>query len=194
MTNTSPTTATDLKTYSVDPAHSRFGFVVRHLGFSKVRGSFEDFEATIRMADGDPSTIEATATAKAESVTTNDEKRDGHLRSGDFLDVEKYPELTFESTGVKNVGGDSFTLEGDLTIHGVTKSIEFQAVLLGTGPDPWGGTRAAFEAETTINRKEFGLNWNAVLETGGVLVSEDVRIVLEVQAVEQPDSDQSDEG
>lgn len=189
MTNSNTTTATDVTTYTIDPAHSRFGFVVRHLGFSKVRGSFEEFEGSIRMVDGDPSTIEASATAAAESVSTQDEKRDGHLRSEDFFDVEKYPELTFESTDVRNVEGDGFTLVGDLTIHGVTKTVEFQAVHLGTGPDPWGGTRVAFEAETTVNRKDFGLNWNAVLETGGVLVSEDVRIVLEIQAVEQSDEE-----
>lgn len=186
---TNPTTATDVTTYTIDPAHSRFGFVVRHMGFSKVRGSFESFEGSVRMVDGDLATLEATAQADADSVTTQDEKRDAHLRSEDFFHVEKYPHLTFESTEVKNVEGDGFTLVGDLTIHGVTKTVEFQAVHLGTGQDPWGGTRAAFEAETTINRKDFGLNWNTVLEAGGVLVSEDVRIVLEIQAVEQSDEE-----
>lgn len=185
MTYNNTATATDVTTFTIDPAHSRFGFVVRHLGFSKVRGSFEEFEGSVRMEDGDLSTLETTATARADSVTTQDEKRDGHLRSEDFFHVEKYPELKFESTEVRDVDGDGFAIVGDLTIHGVTKSVEFQAVHLGTGPDPWGGTRVAFEAETTINRKEFGLNWNTVLETGGVLVSEDVRIVLEIQAVEE---------
>ena len=187
MSNTA--TETKTTTFSIDPSHSRLGFVVRHMGFSKVRGSFEDFEGTVAMEGEDVSTLQATATARAESVNTNDEKRDEHLRSGDFFEVETYPTLSFESTGVRDVNGESFTLEGDLTIHGVTKQVAFDGVYLGSGTDPWGGTRAAFEAETTINRKEFGLNWNAVLEAGGVLVSEDVRIVLEVQAVAQQDEE-----
>jgi polyisoprenoid-binding protein YceI len=190
MTENQTLEQTDVRIFDADPAHSRLGFVVRHMGFSKVRGSFEEFEASIRMNDDDLSTLSATAEAKAASVDTNEEKRDNHLRSEDFFDVENYPTLSFESTSVKDISGDSFTLVGDLTIHGVTKQIEFAAVHLGTGPDPWGGTRIAFEAETTINRKDFGLNWNAALETGGVLVSENVRIVLEIQAVERSEDDE----
>lgn len=174
-----------ITTYAIDASHSRMGFAVRHMGFSKVRGSFEQFEGTIRMAPGDLTTLEAEATAQTQSITTNEAKRDAHLRSADFFEVETYPTLTFTSTEVTDVSGSTFTLVGELTMHGVTKTVELDAEYLGEGQDPWGGTRVAFEAKTTINRKDFGLNWNAVLEAGGVLVSEDVQIVLELQAVEQ---------
>ena len=174
-----------VKTYAIDPSHSRLGFVVRHMGFSKVRGSFEVFEGRVRMQPGDLSTLAAEATAQTQSITTNEAKRDEHLRSADFFEVETYPTLTFRSTGVKDVSGNTFTLVGDLTMHGVTHTIELQGQYLGEGQDPWGGTRVAFEAEAKLNRKDYGLSWNTVLEAGGVLVSEEVQIVLEVQAVEQ---------
>ena len=180
-------TETALDTYTIDPAHSRLSFIVRHMGFSKVRGSFEQFEGVVRMKQDDLSTIEAEGTVQTDSVTTSDEKRDAHLRSADFFEVEKHPTITFQSTEVRNVDGDSFTLVGDFTLHGVTKQIELKGTFLGTGTDPWGGTRIAIEAETTLNRKEYGLNWNAVLESGGFLVSDDVRIALEIQAVQQQD-------
>ena len=179
------TTQTAVRTYAVDPSHSRLGFVVRHLGFSKVRGAFEQFEGTVHLDPADLSTLRAEATAQTESINTNDAKRDVHLRSGDFFEVETYPTVTFKSTGVKNVSGDAFTLAGELTMHGVTKSIELKGEFLGEGKDPWGGTRIAFEASTTINRKDYGLNWNVALEAGGLLVSEDVQIVLEIQATQQ---------
>ena len=174
-----------VRTYTVDPSHSRLGFVVRHLGFSKVRGAFEQFEGTVRMTPGDLSTLAAEATIQASSISTNEEKRDAHLRSADFFEVETYPTITFRSTEVRDVKGDRFTLVGDLTMHGVTKRIALEGEFLGEGPDPWGGTRVAFEAGTKVNRKDFGLNWNVALEAGGWLVSEDVEIVLEVQAVLQ---------
>lgn len=182
-------TQTTVQTYHVDPAHSRLGFTVRHMGFSKVRGSFGTFEGVVRMAPGDLSTLEAEATVKTETVTTNEPARDEHLRSQDFFDVEQYPTMTFESTGVRDVSGDAFTLVGELTLHGVTKTIALEGTYLGQGKDPWGGTRVAFEAGTTLNRKDYGLNWNAVLEAGGMLVSEKVELTLEVQAVLQQDED-----
>jgi polyisoprenoid-binding protein YceI len=175
-------TAVDLQTYSIDPAHSRMGFTVRHMGFSKVRGSFEQFEGTVRIAAEDISTLEASATIKSETITTNDQNRDTHLRSEDFFQVEKHPTITFKSREVRNVSGNRFVLVGDFTLRGVTRQIELKAEYLGSGTDPWGGKRVAFEGTTTINRKEFGLNWNALLETGGFLVSEEVEISLEVQA------------
>lgn len=174
-----------LQTYAIDPSHSRLGFTVRHMGFSKVRGSFEDFEGTVRMASDDLATLEAEATVQTQSITTNEEDRDEHLRSADFFEVESHPTITFESTDVRDVSDSSFTLVGDLTIRGETKPVELEGEFLGQGTDPWGGTRVAFEAQTTINRKDFGLNWNQVLETGGVLVSEKVDIILEVQAVQE---------
>lgn len=174
-----------IATYAVDPSHSRVGFTARHLGFSKVRGSFEQFEGTIRVADNDLSTLEVEATIQAATVTTNDAKRDDHLRTGDFLLVESHPTITFKSTGVKSVSGNSFVLEGEFTLRGVTKTVELEGEFLGKGKDPWGNERAAFEARTRINRKEYGVNWNAVLETGGFLVSDDVDINLEIQATLQ---------
>ncbi|MDX1419970.1 MAG: YceI family protein [Rubricoccaceae bacterium] len=187
MTTTTPDVA--VQTYAVDPSHSRLGFVVRHLGFSKVRGAFEQFEGTVRMAPGDLSTLEADAAIQAQSITTNEEKRDAHLRSADFFEVETYPTIAFESAEVRDVDGRRFTLVGDLTMHGVTERVALDAEFLGEGPDPWGGTRIAFDARTKVNRKEFGLNWNVALEAGGWLVSEDVEIVLEVQAVLQQDEE-----
>jgi polyisoprenoid-binding protein YceI len=174
-----------VQTYAVDPSHSRLGFVVRHLGFSKVRGAFEQFEGIVRMAPGDLSTLEAETTIQAQSITTSEAKRDAHLRSADFFEVDAYPTIAFKSTDVRDVNGDRFVLVGDLTMHGVTKRVELKGEFLGEGGDPWGGTRVAFEAGTKLNRKEFGLNWNVALEAGGWLVSEDVEIVLEVQAVQQ---------
>jgi polyisoprenoid-binding protein YceI len=174
-----------VQTYAIDPTHSRLGFVVRHLGFSKVRGSFEQFEGVVRLAPGDLSTLEAEATVQATSITTNEPKRDAHLRSADFFEVETFPTITFTSTEVRDVSGTEFTLVGEFSMHGVTKTIELAGEYLGEGGDPWGGTRVAFEARTKVNRKEYGLNWNVALEAGGFLVSEDVELVLEVQAVLQ---------
>lgn len=172
-----------LQTYTVDPAHSRLGFTVRHMGFSKVRGSFEEFEGTVRMTPDDLATLEAEATVQSRSITTGADDRDEHLRSDDFFAVESYPTITFGSREVRQLSDDTFTLVGDLTIRGVTNTVELDGEYLGEGTDPWGGTRVAFEAETTINRKDWGLNWNQMLEAGGVLVSEKVNISLEVQAV-----------
>jgi polyisoprenoid-binding protein YceI len=177
--------ATDVQTYQVDPSHSQVQFSVRHLGFSKVRGRFGAFDAVLGMAPGDLSTIEAEATVQIDSVDTRDEKRDAHLRSGDFFDAENHPELIFKSTGVRNVSGDQFDLAGDLTIRGTTHPVVLKATYLGEATDPWGGERVAFDAKTKINRKDYGLNWNTVLETGGVLVGEEVEISLEIQGVQQ---------
>lgn len=170
-------------TYQIDPAHSEVGFVVRHMGFSKVRGRFERFEGTIK---GDPSEIESLDThveIDAKSITTDEQKRDEHLRSNDFLDIENNPKIVFQSRRVKDVDGRNFTVEGDLSIRGVTKRVDLKGTFLGEGKDPWGGTRVGFEATTTVNRKDFGVNWNAALETGGFLVGDNVEIHLDVQAV-----------
>ena len=182
------TTQTDLQTYAIDASHSRLGFAVRHLGFSKVRGSFEQFEGTLRMAPGDLASLQAEATVQTATVTTNNGPRDEHLRGSDFFLVEEHPTITFVSTGVRDVDGDAFTLAGDFTMRGVTKPIELKAEFLGSGKDPWGNEKAAFEARTTINRKDYGLNWNAALEAGGFLVSDEVEIVLEIQAALQQEA------
>lgn len=178
-------TQTDLKTFAVDASHSRVGFTVRHLGFSKVRGAFESFDGTIRLEGDDLSTLETEASIDVTTVNTGDAKRDEHLRSGDFFEVENHPTITFKSTGVKSVDGSKFVLVGDFTIRGVTRSIELEGEFLGTATDPWGNEKIALEAHGSINRKDFGLNWNAVLETGGVLVSEKVDLTIEVQAALQ---------
>jgi len=134
-------TDTALRTFTVDPSHSRAGFSVRHMGFSRVRGSFQQFEATVRMAPGDLSSLEAEATMEAVSIDTRDEKRDAHLRSEDFFQAETHPQVTFRTTGVRDVNGERFTLLGDLTMRGVTRPVALDAVFLGEGTDPWGGTR-----------------------------------------------------
>lgn len=180
-------TDTGVTTFTIDPSHSRVGFTVRHMGFSKVRGSFGDFEGHIEMAPGQLESLQTEAVIKTASVDTRAAQRDEHLRSGDFFDVEKFPELTFRSTEVRNVQGDNFTLVGELGIRGVSREVELDATFLGEGTDPWGGKRTGFEARGSVNRKDFGLLWNQVLETGGMLVSDTVEIELEIQATERPD-------
>ncbi len=170
-------------TYTIDPAHSEVGFVVRHMGFSKVRGRFEKFEGTLTGNPADPASMKAHVEIDARSITTDEPKRDEHLRSNDFLDIKNHPEITFDSTRVTKVSGRQFTVEGDLSIRGVTKRVELSGTYLGEGKDPWGGTRVGFEAGTTVNRKDFGVNWNAALEAGGFLVGDDVEIHLDIQAV-----------
>lgn len=176
-----------INTYAIDPSHSRLGFTVRHLGFTKVRGAFEQFEGSLNLDPEDLSSVEAEAVIQADSITTNDEKRDAHLRSADFFEVNAYPTISFKSTGVEDVNGTNFTLVGDFTMHGVTKTLELEAEYLGAGRDPFGNDKVALEARTTINRKDFGLNWNAALESGGVLVSEKVDLELEIQGTLQSD-------
>lgn len=178
-------TETGIQTFNVDPSHSSLGFVVRHLGFSKVRGAFDVFEGEIEFDPSDLASLEADASIETESVNTNEDNRDEHLRSADFFDVENYPTITFKSTDVRVIDDSTFKLIGEFSLHGVTKTIELDAEYLGESPDPWGGTRIGFEARTKINRKDYGLNWNVALEAGGFLVGEEVEIVLEIQAVKE---------
>jgi polyisoprenoid-binding protein YceI len=168
-------------TWTVDVAHSSVGFVVRHLVVAKTRGRFGEFEGTITVAE-DPLASKVVATAKTASVDTNDENRDNHLRTSDFFEAEKYPTITFESSSITAHGSD-YELAGDLTIKGVTKPVTFDLEFEGVVTDPWGNTKAGFTAETEINRKEWGLDYNAVLEAGGVLIGEKVKIVLEIEAL-----------
>jgi len=166
-------------TYNLDPAHSEVGFEVRHMMISKVRGAFTVKSATIVLPEN---VLEASvaASADAASLDTNDEGRDQHLRSADFFDVENHPALTFASTGVRHENGE-FYVDGDLTIKGVTRPVTFELELGGFGTDPWGNYKAGATAKATINREDFGLTWNAALETGGVLVGKDVKITLDLQ-------------
>lgn len=170
-------------TYTIDPSHSQVGFTVRHMGFSRVRGRFTNFSGTIQVDPENLSTLEVDVEIEAASIHTGDEKRDGHIRTGDFLSADEHQNLTFKSTGVRDVSGNSFKLDGDLTIRGVTRPVTIEGQYLGEGPDPWGGTRVGFEGSTVINRKDYGVNWNAALETGGFLVGDEVTIELAVQAV-----------
>jgi len=170
-------------TYVLDPAHSEVGFEVRHMMISKVRGVFAVKEATIVLPENP---LEATveATADVASIDTKDEGRDGHLRSADFFDVENYPTISFKSTGVRYEGGE-FLVDGDLTIKDVTKPVTFDLEFGGFGTDPWGNYKAGATATAKIDREEFGLTWNAALETGGVLVGKDVKITLDLQGTLQ---------
>lgn len=181
-TQTSGTTST----WTLDPAHSQAEFTAKHMMITKVRGRFAELEGVIRVNEEDPSGSEVEVTLKADSIDTRSEDRDTHLRSGDFLDAESHPELKFRSTSVEGLRlepGTEFTVEGELTIRGVTKPVTLEAVYEGRGQDPWGGERVSFSADTSIDRREFGLTWNQALETGGVLVGNQVQIHLEAQAV-----------
>ena len=186
QTDLAPTTAGTLDaltpgTWTIDPSHSTVGFVARHLMVTKVRGRFGAFTGAITVAD-DRLASTREAFIETASVTTGDDQRDGHLRSGDFFDVEQFPQMTFRSTAVRSAGSQ-YVLVGDLTIRGVSREVELDLEFEGVAGDPWGGTRAAFTAETEISRKDFGLEWNVALETGGVLVGEKVKIALDIQAV-----------
>ena len=167
--------------WNVDAVHSSVGFVARHLMVSKVRGRFAGFTGTVTVAE-DPLASKVEANVDITSIDTGDESRDGHLKSGDFFDAEKFPTMTLVSTGIDKDGSD-YVLHTDLTIRGITKPVDFELEFDGVSGDPWGGTRAGFSAEAEVNRKDFGLEWNVVLETGGVMLGEKVKIQLDVQAV-----------
>ena len=183
------TTTTDLArltgAYTLDPAHTRIGFVARHAMVTKVRGAFNEFEGTAVFDAADPSATAVTVRIKADSIDTRNAQRDGHLATNDFLDAETHPEITFVSTSAKQVDEDNFEITGDLTIKGVTKSITIPFAFEGVAIDPYGQTRVGFEGSHTINRKDYGVTWNAALETGGVLVSEKVVLEFEISAVKQ---------
>lgn len=168
-------------TWSIDATHSRIGFVARHMMVSKVRGSFTDYSADITIGE-DPLQSSLVATVRMASIDTGNADRDGHLRTNEFFDVEHYPEMALRSTGFE-ADGDDYRMHADLTIKGVTRPVTFELDFDGVGQDPWGGTRAGFSAAATINRKDWGIEWNAPLETGGVLVGDKVQIELDVQLV-----------
>ena len=170
-------------TWVLDPSHSEVSFSVRHMMISKVRGTFAVKSATI-IAPENPLQARVEASVDVASVDTKDEGRDTHLRSADFFDAEQFPTLDFLSTGVRIEGGD-FLVDGDLTIRGITKPVTFEVEFGGFGTDPWGNYKAGATATTVINREDFGLTWNAALETGGVLVGKDVTITLDLQGALQ---------
>ena len=168
--------------WNVDPVHSSIEFVARHLMISKVRGKFGDFSGTLTIA-ADPLQSKVEATAQVASITTGDGSRDTHLKSADFFDVDNNPTMTLVSTGIDAKGSD-YVLHTNLTIKGTTKPVDFDLEFDGVSKDPWGGTRAGFAAETEVNRKDWGLEWNVALETGGVMLGEKVKIQLDIQAVQ----------
>jgi polyisoprenoid-binding protein YceI len=180
------TSLTDLKgTYVIDGAHSRIGFSARHAMVTKVRGGFSSFEGTAQLDGTNPDVSAVNVKIDAASFTSGQEMRDGHVKGGDFLDVDTFPTLTFASTAVTPTGPDTFDLAGNLTIKNQTHPITIPFTYVGTAKDPFGNVRSGFEGETTINRKDYGIVWNAALETGGVLVSEKVTLDFEISAIQQ---------
>jgi polyisoprenoid-binding protein YceI len=171
-------------TWTVDPAHSSFGFSVKHLGIATVRGTFGEFEGKI-VLDGDIADARVTGSAKAASIDTSQPDRDTHLRSADFFDAETYPELTFESTSLTEVDEETFEITGDLTMHGVTKPITLKAVLQGTEVDPWGNDRVGFEITGQLERSDWGMKFNQALGSGNLAVSDKVKLALDISAVKQ---------
>lgn len=169
--------------YHVDPVHSQVQFKVNHLMIFKVSGTFDDFQGVIEADPATGSLTSARAVIKVASIDTREPKRDDHLRSADFFDAANHPELTFVSKRIEG-SGDAITVYGDLTIRGTTREVALKGSFLGTNTDPWGNLRAGFSAGTVINRHDYGLSWNKALETGGVVVGEDVAINLEIQAVQ----------
>jgi polyisoprenoid-binding protein YceI len=181
---TSTAVAESRTTWTIDPSHTTVEFVAKHMMITTVKGRFAELTGTIVADEADIADSSVEATLQAASLDTRSEQRDAHLRSPDFLDVENYPEVTFRSTAVSGTKA-SFKLTGDLTIRGVTRPITLDATFEGEGKDPWGGTRASFSAHGKFDRRDFGLTWNVALETGGILVSNEVKINIEAQAVLQ---------
>ena len=175
------TTATATRTFQIDKTHSEAAFQVRHL-ISKVRGRFTDFDGAIAFDEAEPQRSTVNLTIQAASIDTGVADRDAHLRSTDFFAVDQYPTITFRSTAVAPKGNDEFEVTGDLTMRGVTRQVVIPVSYLGAAVDPWGNQKIAFEGEVTLNRKDYGLTWNAALETGGFLVGDDVKVTLSVQA------------
>jgi len=172
-------------TYDIDPAHTRLGFAARHAMVATVRGNFGVFSGVIHIDHADPTRSSAEVHIDAASLTTGNEQRDGHLRSPDFLDVEKYPELVFRSTHAEVVSADEFKLHGELTVRGESHPVVLDLEFQGSSPDPFGNQRAGFEGRTTINRKDWGLTWNVAIEGGGILVGDKVKLELDVSAIKR---------
>jgi len=169
--------------YTLDVAHTRLGFVARHAMITKVRGAFTEFDGKAHIDANDPSRSSATLTIQGKSIDTRNSQRDAHLRSNDFLDLDNYPEITFVSTAVEPLRGDHYRVSGDLTIRGVTRPVAVDFEFTGSAVDPFGNRRIGLEGSTKINRKDWGVNWNAALEAGGFLVSEEITLEFEISAI-----------
>src|SRR6201993_2261020 len=184
MTTASAPALTELTgTYTLDPAHTRIGFVARHAMVTKVRGAFNEFTGTAVLDGANPENSRVEVTIEAASIDTRNAQRDEHLRSNDFLAMQEYPKITFSSTGVRPVDDTTFEVTGDLTIRGVTRPVTIPFTFEGAAKDPFGNLRAGFEGSVTINRKDYGVTWNAALEGGGVLVSDRVTLEFEISAI-----------
>jgi polyisoprenoid-binding protein YceI len=173
-------------TWDIDPAHSGLEFAAKHAMVTTVRGRFSDFDGVIRIDAEDPSRSSAEVTIRMDSLDTRSDQRDEHLRGGDFFDIAKYPTMTFTSTrAAKGKDDDEYRMWGDLTIRDVTREVELVLTFTGVAQDPWGKTRAGFEGHATVNRKDWGLTWNVALEAGGLLVSDKVKLNLDIAAVKR---------
>ncbi|MFF4350581.1 YceI family protein [Streptomyces sp. NPDC001530] len=170
--------------WTIDPAHSSVGAVAQHLGISSVHGRFTDFTGRIEIAPDEVAKSRVEAVIRAASIDTGNGMRDGHLKSPDFLDVEKYPEITYRSTGLTPAGSDRWTVHGELTMHGVVRAVDLDLAYLGTGADPWGGTRAAFRATAELHREDFAMNYNQVVQAGIAAIGTTLKVELDIQAVQ----------
>jgi polyisoprenoid-binding protein YceI len=170
--------------YSLDVSHSRLGFSARHAMVTTVRGAFKDFEGTAHIDTANPAASKVALTIKADSIDTGVADRDAHLRSADFFEIEQHPEITFSSTDVSR-DGDEWTITGDLTVKGITKPITVEFESTGSARDPFGNLRIGFEGQTTLSRKDWGLTWNAALETGGFLVSDKIKLEFDISAIQK---------
>ena len=174
-----------MATYKIDPDHSDIMFKVKHLMISTVTGIFKKFDATLEVNEDDLTQAKATFEADVDSVDTKNEQRDAHLKSDDFFNAEQFPKMTFKSTSIKKSGDDEYRLIGDLTIRDITRPVELKVEYNGSTKDPWGQERMGFEVSGKINRREYGLKWSAVTEAGGLVVSDDVRLALNVEMIKQ---------
>lgn len=177
--------STEKNTWAIDPAHSEILFKVKHLVISTVSGEFKEFEGNLKASEEDFTDAEIEFSAQIGSIFTGNEQRDGHLKSGDFFDAEKFPTLSFKSNKFEKISGSDYKLTGDLTIRDITKTVELKTEYGGTAQDPYGNTKAGFEAIGKISRKEFGLTWSAVTEAGGVVVGDDIKLAINVQFAKQ---------
>lgn len=172
-------------TWAIDPTHSEIGFKVKHMMFTNVSGSFGTYDATISTEEDDFSTAAIEFSANIDSINTKNADRDAHLKSADFFDAASHPKLTFVASSVTKIDEENYEIAGDLSLHGVTKPVTLKSEFSGAMKDPWGNTKVGLNIEGKINRKDWGLNWNSALETGGVLVSEEVKLNIELQLVKQ---------
>lgn len=184
MTATTTVTLIPTGTWTADQAHSKVGFAVKHMGIATVRGEFTEFEGTLEVGD-DLSTARAYGTVKTASVDTSEPQRDEHLRSADFFDAETFPELSFESTSIEPLNDDTFRITGDLTLHGVTREVQLEAIVQGADIDPWGNERVGLEIVGELSRGDYGMKFNQALGSGNLLVGDKVKLALDVSAVKQ---------